>query len=91
MMIDEQESSAPITDSIVADLCNEGTPQVYCLCGRGGRSSMRVLRHGVKVSEMAVSELPGYPSAVWTVRGRAEDAEDRCVCRVGGGGGGGSS
>ena len=29
---------------------------------------MRVLRHGLEVSEMAVSELPGSPNAVWTVK-----------------------
>lgn len=36
-----------------------GTPQVLSLCGRGARSSLRVLRHGLAVSEMAVSPLPG--------------------------------
>uniref|UniRef100_A0A7S2F9J7 DNA damage-binding protein 1 n=1 Tax=Octactis speculum TaxID=3111310 RepID=A0A7S2F9J7_9STRA len=79
LLIDEQESSAPILGSMVADLCTEGTPQVYCLCGRGGRSALRVLRHGVKVSEMAVSELPGYPSAVWTIKGRHDDPYDRYI------------
>lgn len=51
---------------------NEDTPQVYAACGRGPRSSMRVLRHGLEVSEMAVSELPGNPNAVWTVKKRAD-------------------
>ena len=52
----------------VADLAGEDTPQVYLACGRGARSSLRVLRHGLEVAEMAVSELPGNPNAVWTVR-----------------------
>ena len=42
------------------------------LCGRGPRSTLRVLRHGLEVSEMAKSELPGNPSAVWTVKRRAD-------------------
>jgi len=29
---------------------------------------MRVLRNGLEVAEMAVSELPGNPTAVWTVK-----------------------
>lgn len=33
---------------------------------------MRVLRHGLEVSEMAVSELPGNPNAVWTVKRRVD-------------------
>lgn len=41
-------------------------------CGRGPRSSIRVLRHGLEVSEMAVSELPGNPNAVWTVKRRID-------------------
>ena len=53
-------------------LANEDTPQLYALCGRSARSSLRVLRHGLEVSEMAVSELPGNPNAVWTVRKRAD-------------------
>lgn len=51
---------------------NEDSVQVYAACGRGGRSSLRVLRHGLEVAEMAVSELPGNPTAVWTVKRRAE-------------------
>ena len=53
-------------------LANEDTPQLYCTCGRGPRSTLRVLRHGLEVTEMAVSELPGNPNAVWTVKKRAE-------------------
>ena len=33
----------------IADLANEDTPQLYAACGRGPRSSMRVLRHGLEV------------------------------------------
>ena len=52
----------------ISDLANEDTPQLYAACGRGPRSSLRVLRHGLEVTEMAVSELPGNPHAVWTVK-----------------------
>ena len=34
----------------IADLANEDTPQMYTLCGRGPRSSLRVLRHGLEVT-----------------------------------------
>lgn len=74
--VDEIESLSPILSSRVADLAGEDTPQLYMLCGRGPRSSLRVLRHGLEVSEMAVSELPGNPNAVWTVK-RRSDGESR--------------
>jgi len=73
VLVDELESLSPILGSHVADLANEDTPQLYCTCGRGPRSTLRVLRHGLEVTEMAVSELPGNPNAVWTVKKRAEE------------------
>mmetsp|Transcript_25467 Transcript_25467/g.37560 ORF Transcript_25467/g.37560 Transcript_25467/m.37560 type:complete len:1258 (-) Transcript_25467:112-3885(-) len=76
---DEIESMAPVTDMIIDDIGGEGTPQIYSLCGRGNRSTMRVLRHGVSVTEMAVSELPGRPNAVWTVRDHQESENDKYI------------
>jgi len=79
VLVDELESLSPIIACQVADLANEDTPQLYMLCGRGPRSSLRVLRHGLEVSEMAVSELPGNPNAVWTVKRRADDDFDSYI------------
>lgn len=72
VLVDELESLSPILSCKVADLAGEDTPQLYMACGRGPRSSLRVLRHGLEVSEMAVSELPGNPNAVWTVKRRSD-------------------
>lgn len=72
VLVDELESLSPILSAKVADLAGEDTPQFYMACGRGPRSSMRVLRHGLEVSEMAVSELPGNPDAVWTVKKKSD-------------------
>jgi splicing factor 3B subunit 3 len=56
----------------MGDLAGEDAPQLYVACGRGAQSTLRCLRHGLEVSEMAISELPGSPNAVWTVRRRAD-------------------
>ncbi|CAG9763976.1 unnamed protein product [Ceutorhynchus assimilis] len=79
VMVDEVESLSPILSAKVADLANEDTPQLYMLCGRGPRSSLRVLRHGLEVSEMAVSGLPSNPIAVWTVKRKNEDEFDAFI------------
>jgi splicing factor 3B subunit 3 len=42
---------------------------------------VRVLRHGLEVSEMAVSELPGNPNAVWTVKKRIDGRSTMCYLR----------
>eukprot|EP00897_Mesotaenium_endlicherianum_P002524 jgi/Mesen1/229/ME1141729C07661 len=77
--IDELESLMPLMDMRVLNLLEEETPQVYALCGRGPRSSLRILRPGLAVTEMAVSQLPGVPSAVWTVKRSVHDEFDAYI------------
>eukprot|EP00873_Tetraselmis_striata_P011542 jgi/Tetstr1/431806/TSEL_021301.t1 len=68
LLIDELDSLSPVMDMKVENLLEEETPQIYALCGRGPRSTLRVLRPGLGVTEMAASPLPGNPTAVWTIR-----------------------
>uniref|UniRef100_A0A8D8RL10 Splicing factor 3B subunit 3 n=2 Tax=Cacopsylla melanoneura TaxID=428564 RepID=A0A8D8RL10_9HEMI len=79
VLVDEMQSLSPILDCKVADLAKEDTPQLYMTCGRGPRSTLRVLRHGLEVSEMAVSELPSNPNAVWTVKRRSDEEFDAYI------------
>lgn len=72
VLVDELDSLSPIISCQISDLVNEDTPQLYVASGRSSRSTLRILRHGLEVSEMAVSELPGNPNAVWTVKKRAD-------------------
>ena len=67
-LVDDIQNLSPIIDSKVLNLTDEDSPQIYTICGRGARSTFRTLRHGTEVNEVAVSELPGNPSAVWTVK-----------------------
>ncbi|KAG2380512.1 Spliceosome-associated protein [Vigna angularis] len=77
--IDQVESLMPIMDMKVSNLFEEETPQIFTLCGRGPRSSFRILRTGLAVSEMIVSKLPGIPSVVWTVKKNVIDEFDAYV------------
>ncbi|KAF9970712.1 pre-mRNA-splicing factor rse1 [Actinomortierella ambigua] len=79
LLVDELTSMAPLTDAKVLNLTNDDTPQIYALCGRGARSTLRILRHGLEVSEMAASPLPANPTAVWTTRLTADDAYDQYI------------
>ena len=44
LLIDDVASMMPVTAMVAANLANEETPQLYTLCGRGSRSTLRVLR-----------------------------------------------
>lgn len=56
--------SPPLTLSFfplqIADLANEDTPQLYVACGRGPRSTLRVLRHGLEVCACLDHLLTAY-------------------------------
>lgn len=74
LLQDEVESLDPIIDAKVLNLFNTDTPQIFAACGRGARSTLRTLRHGLEVEETVSSDLPGIPNAVWTTKLR-EDGE----------------
>lgn len=54
-------------------------PQIFAACGRGPRSTLRMLRPGLSVSEVAVTEVPAKPTAVWTVRRSHDDPYDDLI------------
>lgn len=75
------DNPSPTTGILVGELAgNEVSPQMYTLAGRGPTSSLRILRHGCSVTELAVSELPGIPGGIFTIDDEVlveDDAEDR--------------
>ena len=66
-IISTMPSLSPLIDMKAMDPLVEtasgGACQIFSLCNR----TLRVLRQGLGVSEMAVSELPGKPSGLWTI------------------------
>eukprot|EP00892_Ulva_mutabilis_P005704 jgi/Ulvmu1/3505/UM162_0012.1 len=76
---DNVMSLAPMTDMKVANLLGEEVPQIFAACGRGPRSTLRMLRPGLSVSEVAVTEVPARPTAVWTVRRSHDDPYDDLI------------
>ena len=76
---DELDSMGPLMGSQVANLTGEDAPQIYTISGRGPRSTLRILRHGLEVTEIVSSELPGFALAVWTLRYRADDEYDKLI------------
>ncbi len=63
----------------MANLLKEEIPQLYAMCGRGARSTLRVLRPGLAATEIAVSPLPGNPTAVWTLKRSVNDPFDAYI------------
>ncbi|KAG8790078.1 pre-mRNA-splicing factor rse1 [Ceratobasidium sp. 428] len=89
VLADELSSLCPILDARVVNLfgptsgapatLQSDTPQFYLACGKGARSSFRMLRHGLEVEESVSSELPGVPNGVWTVKKQEDDVYDTYI------------
>ena len=76
---DVLSSLSPVTDLKAMDAVGDGSScQLYALCGRGPRSSLRILKHGVGVVDHAASDIPGRPSGIWTLRDRTS-TQDRHI------------
>ncbi|KAF4632384.1 hypothetical protein G7Y89_g5735 [Cudoniella acicularis] len=78
-LVESIDSMNPLMDCKVANLTEEDAPQIYSICGTGARSTFRTLRHGLEVSEIVESELPGVPSAVWTTKLTRNDTFDAYI------------
>lgn len=48
----------------------------HLLLHRGPRSALAILRPGLALSELAVSPLPGAPTAVFTLKASPDDEQD---------------
>ncbi|KAF5984622.1 pre-mRNA-splicing factor rse-1 [Fusarium coicis] len=73
------DSLSPLMDCKVADLTGEGVPQIYSVSGSGARSHFRMLKHGLEINEVAISELPGTVSGVWTTKLARHDKYDAYI------------
>lgn len=69
----------PLLDCKVANVTGEDAPQIFTVCGTGARSNFRMLKHGLEVNEIVASELPGIPSAVWTLKLSSDEQYDAYI------------
>lgn len=68
-----------VVDSIACLNPMLGYDTQVCTVGRGGQSSLRVLQNGLPVSELAVSQLPGCPLSVWSIKKSFSDSLDSYI------------
>lgn len=73
------DTSNPLLASKVANITDDDAPQIFSVCGTGARSSFKMMRHGLNVSELAESPLPAAPNAIWTTKLAHEDMHDSYI------------
>ncbi|KAI9176173.1 pre-mRNA-splicing factor rse1 [Blastocladiella emersonii ATCC 22665] len=78
-LVYEVDAPNPLMTAEVLNLSAEESPQIYALCGRGANSTFRTIRPGLELSEVAVTEVPGLPTGVWTTKLRTDDPFDAYI------------
>ena len=66
--VEELDNLCPVIDAKLYNLIEDESPQIYALCGRGARSTFRIMRRGLEASEMVSYPLPGNPTGVWSLK-----------------------
>ncbi|PWY97250.1 putative splicing factor 3B subunit 3 [Testicularia cyperi] len=79
IQVDELVSLDPILDARILNPLQTDSPQIFAACGRGARSSFKMLRHGLEAQEAVSSDLPGVPNAVWTTKIAQADEYDSYI------------
>jgi splicing factor 3B subunit 3 len=68
VLVDELDSFAPIIDAKIANVMNSDSPQIFTACGRGGRSTLRMMRHGLQVDELTSAALGFKATGIWSTK-----------------------
>jgi splicing factor 3B subunit 3 len=71
MLTHQLDNLAPLLNSHVQEPTGE-SHVIYTFSGRSHGSSMRMLQPGITATELAVSELPGAPTRLWTLAAEGE-------------------
>uniref|UniRef100_A0AC35TTU5 CPSF_A domain-containing protein n=1 Tax=Rhabditophanes sp. KR3021 TaxID=114890 RepID=A0AC35TTU5_9BILA len=77
--VDRINALNPLMRLKVADMTNEGSLQFYALSGQGPSSNLKILRNGLPIREVAVCQMPGTPTGVFSVKKSSDDLNDAYI------------
>lgn len=77
VLVDQIQSMAPILSATTFN--HEDEHQLIVSCGSNKNSTIRVLKHGLEVTERATSMLPSMATGVWSVRKRCDSLYDEYI------------
>jgi hypothetical protein len=77
--VDSIEQYGPLSDLKIADLQEEGNPQIYAINASGcGHSYLRVIKQGLKVKELNAIRYHA-PQEIWCIKNSEKDEHDRMI------------
>lgn len=66
-LISTVESMAPLIDGRVMVDAQGGTPSLALVCGSGSRSSLKIMRQGLQMTNLVQYPMPGTATGIWSV------------------------
>ncbi|KAJ7287318.1 CPSF A subunit region-domain-containing protein [Mycena rebaudengoi] len=77
LLADDISSLHPLIDAKVLNLLPKSeSPQIYAACGRGSRSTFRILRHGIRIEEVVDCDVRSSPNGMWATKRTENDVVD---------------
>lgn len=77
--VDSLEQYGPMSDLKIADLKEEGNPQIYAINASGaGKSYLRIIKQGLKVKELNAIRYH-QPQEIWCIKNSYKDEHDRMI------------
>ncbi|KAJ7119578.1 mono-functional DNA-alkylating methyl methanesulfonate N-term-domain-containing protein [Mycena epipterygia] len=77
VLTDEIPALNPIIQSKILHVARPGeSPQITAVCGRGPRSTLRMLRHGLAVEELVSCDVGSSPNGLWVTKRAETDRKD---------------
>lgn len=67
VLVDEIAALDPIIDSkVLSGKLN--APQIVVACGRGSRSSLGILSHGIELEALMNADIKSVPNGIWSTK-----------------------
>ncbi|KAJ7471905.1 pre-mRNA-splicing factor RSE1 [Mycena latifolia] len=77
VLTDETPALNPVIQSKVVNLApHAGSSAILAACGRGPRSTLRILRHGLEVDEIVSCDVRSAPNGLWVTKRAESDQTD---------------
>lgn len=77
VLVDEINSMCPILSAKTLNQLDEHL--LFVGCGSNKNSTLRVLRHGLEVTERAITMLPSVSTGVWSIKKRCDSLYDEYI------------
>ncbi|KAJ6482039.1 mono-functional DNA-alkylating methyl methanesulfonate N-term-domain-containing protein [Mycena vitilis] len=76
LLTEDMPALNPVIQSKFLDSSPSDPLQILAVCGRGPRSTLRILRHGLEVEDIVSCDVKSAPNGLWVTKRTENDEKD---------------